>query len=173
MTVYAKYETKNSSLASDFGYDWACKLFGAECINTLPRYVRGPKVGKPKGFVIWINCTAGGWSRELGGVLKPGLARAWLGTSQFSTNEEAIRGQWLGREQAVGGPRCYLFEDGRRAEMDRQDRLRKQEAAEWLERAAEHEACAVAMLQNPNVAHLAQKSLDAAAAIRQRFSEAV
>jgi hypothetical protein len=163
---YATFERKASPLSEQFGYDWACKLFGQETVDALPRYVRGKHAGQPKGFVIWLNCPVGGWCRNIGGVLKPGLARAWLGPHLWASQEEALRGPWLGRVQPICGDKMYLFEEGRAAEMQRQAAARAEQAAIWAEQADQHETLAASLESSPHTAHMASASRERAALCR-------
>lgn len=64
MTNYAEFAFRDAPLSSDFGVEFARSYFPAELLDTLPRYVRGPKKGKLKGSVEWQRCTRGGWVRR-------------------------------------------------------------------------------------------------------------
>lgn len=61
MTNYARIENRSAYLSSEFGEDYARRLFGDEIIDALPRYVRGKRKGKIKGRVTWRKCVKGGW----------------------------------------------------------------------------------------------------------------
>jgi hypothetical protein len=50
--TYAMLETKSADLATEFGLDWATKLFGAEAIASLPVRTSGKNKGKPKGAPV-------------------------------------------------------------------------------------------------------------------------
>ena len=132
MTNYAKFTTRSAPLASEFGRDWATKLFGAAVLAQVPVFSRGPKKGLPKGCVCWVDVSIGGWNRSYG-VMTPGLHSAWLGEDGY-TSERAFRLEWGGRVQAVHGPRLYLFTDGsermarERAAAVEHDRLQREEA---------------------------------------------
>jgi len=52
----AMYEIKSASLASEFGESYARRLLGDEAVDNMPRYVRGPKKGRPKGRLVWRKC---------------------------------------------------------------------------------------------------------------------
>ncbi len=67
MTNYAEFTYRDAPLASDFGYEFARSYFSADLLGTLPRYVRGPKMGLPKGSIEWERCTRGGWVRQANG----------------------------------------------------------------------------------------------------------
>ena len=64
---YAEFDTKKASLDTEFGYAKAMEWFGEEYINALPKYVRGPKKGMPKGFIVWKKVVRGGWVKTFGG----------------------------------------------------------------------------------------------------------
>jgi len=64
MTNYAEFSYRDAPLSSDFGLNFARSYFSAEIIDAMPRYVRGPKRGLPKGSVEWQRCTRGGWVRR-------------------------------------------------------------------------------------------------------------
>jgi hypothetical protein len=63
MTNYADFTTRNADLSCEFGESFAAEWFSAEELDSLPRYVKGPKKGKRKGSVEWTRCTRGGWVR--------------------------------------------------------------------------------------------------------------
>lgn len=63
MTNYAQIDSRTAYLSTDFGEDIARKWFGDESIDSLPRYVRGPRKGKIKGAVTWTKILRGGWVR--------------------------------------------------------------------------------------------------------------
>jgi hypothetical protein len=114
---------KTAALATEFGLEYAERLFGAEALAALPRYVRGKNAGKLKGHLIWIKCERGGWSPY--GVAYPNsTVRAWIGAGPFSPQSEALSGFWLGRVQSLCGSECFLGEKNRAAEMARQARER-------------------------------------------------
>lgn len=112
----AHLATKSADLASEFGLDWATKLFGAEAIASLPVRAAGKNKGKPKGFVIWRKATVAGYCQEVSTPLAVGqLADAWIGAGALSLRGSAMLGQWLGRWQplaASASAGCF-FEDGR------------------------------------------------------------
>lgn len=64
MTNYAEFVFRDAPLSSDFGLSFARSYFPAELLDSLPRYVRGPKTGKLKGSVEWERCIRGGWVRR-------------------------------------------------------------------------------------------------------------
>jgi hypothetical protein len=117
--VVAVLQKREAPLASEFGLEWAQKLFGAETLAALPKYVKGPKAGQPKGYVHWVRCETGGWSREFGGVCRPDeIVRAWIAPSAFSGQSEALRGPWCGRTETLNLAGAYLFEEGRQRRME-------------------------------------------------------
>jgi hypothetical protein len=129
MTNRATLTTRHAALATDFGLDYATKLFGAEALADLPRYKRGPYAGKLKGFVTWVRAETGGWSPY--GVAYPNsTVRAWIGAGQYSGERDALTGNWLGRTQQLCGSACYLGEKNRADEMARQARQRAEAAEE-------------------------------------------
>jgi hypothetical protein len=128
---YAKIDRKSSSLASEFGLDWATKLFGAEALAELPRFSRGPRKGLLKGFVLWLNVSEGGWDPEAQRVVRPGrTARAWIAADY--DGRQIVCGHWLGRVQPLIGDRQHMFAEGRARVTD--------ELAEQARRAAEEKA---------------------------------
>jgi hypothetical protein len=101
--------TRNANLATEFGYEWACKLFGEEAIASLRKLKTGPNKGKPAGDVFWLKSTEAGYCREAGHAVPANyLLRAWI---QDGANR--ARGVWGGRVQELAGSRVYLFESGR------------------------------------------------------------
>lgn len=135
---------RNASLSEPFGLDYATKLFGADVVAALPRYVRGVKAGKVKAFLIWRKAERGGWHQEngRGRVVRPGLLDAWIAPSAFSLRSEALRGPWLGRVQALAGPAVFLSAEGRAAEIQRQADERAEQLARFEEQAAVQEQIA-------------------------------
>lgn len=137
--VNARLVTKAAPLCEEFGEAYATRLFGAEALAELPRYVRGKHAGKLKGFLHWVKAETGGWSRY--GVAYPNsTVRAWIGAGAYSHESEALSGMWLGRIQHLCGSACYLGEENRAAEMTRQaaeNASREAEAAEMRATAAE------------------------------------
>lgn len=112
------YETRSAKIASEFGYDWAVKLFGRNTVESLPKLKAGPDKGKPKGYVIWRKALTSGYSRQYCQPVKPGtLVRAWIGEGQFCQEAGAVSGRFLGREQQICASRSVLFEDNRKAWM--------------------------------------------------------
>ena len=75
---YARCETKTAYLSSDFGKEYAVRLFGQAAIDSLPQYVRGKRKGLTKGILHWTRCVEGGWDSKggIGGVCYPGFVDA-------------------------------------------------------------------------------------------------
>jgi hypothetical protein len=131
MAKYALLVTKWAGLETQFGLEWATKLFGAEAIASLPVRAAGKNKGKPKGFVIWRKAGIPGWSPEVSTPLAEGqLADAWIGAGAFSLRSNALIGQWAGRMQPLAGSAAVLF--GKADEMH----AREQAAHEaWIKEA--------------------------------------
>lgn len=137
--VPVQLSLKSAKLSEDFGLEWASKLFGAEAIDSLPRYERGPNKDKPKGFVIWRKAIQGGWCRETATpVAAGGLVDAWIGLGSLTLRSDAVTGQWLGRNQtlAASASAGFFFAEGRARHAAEQTRL----AAEWEAEKAEMRA---------------------------------
>lgn len=84
MTNYARFEERSARLADDFGLAMARRYFG-DMVDDLPRYVRGPRKGKLKGWIRWRKCAKGGWVRTgpyieqaSGYVTGPGMKKVWI-----------------------------------------------------------------------------------------------
>lgn len=113
MTKSVQLETKTADLATDFGREWATKLFGAEAIASLPVRLAGKNKGAPKGHVIWRKASAAGYCREIQSPVAAGqLVDAWIGTNGMASRSEAMSGMWGGRIQPIAGSRAYLLEEG-------------------------------------------------------------
>ena len=78
MPTIAKITQRYAYLSTEFGANYACKIFGlteSELEEKTGRYVRGKRKGQLKGKLVWLHCTSGGWlSKPYGGgmVVKPG-----------------------------------------------------------------------------------------------------
>ena len=68
MTQLCRYELKAAWLGQEFGESFAARLFGADAVAALPRYVKGKNAGKHKASVEWVNVAVGGWDRQNGRV---------------------------------------------------------------------------------------------------------
>lgn len=61
MTNKAAIYFNTAYLWTEFGYDYAVRTFGQEVIDTLPKFARGAKKGKPKAMLNWSKVERGGW----------------------------------------------------------------------------------------------------------------
>ena len=67
-----------AALSGDWGYKVACEKFGTDLIDSFPRFSRGPRKSKLKGFLCCLKVETGGWCHNLpgspgrAGVLRPG-----------------------------------------------------------------------------------------------------
>lgn len=62
MANYAQIETREAWLWTDFGFDFASRIFPQDILDNLPRYVRGEKKGKIKNHkIVWEKVESGGW----------------------------------------------------------------------------------------------------------------
>lgn len=113
MTVYAVTVCREAPLSSEFGLAYATKLFGEETIADLPRYVRGPRKGQIKAWLIWEKAEKGGWHRTYG-VTRPGLVGAYIAAG--SGDPTALRGTWMGRINELRGSRAVLSAEYRAQE---------------------------------------------------------
>ena len=96
----AKFETKSTPIASEFGENLARKWFGDEVVDRLPRYVKGQKAGQIKGWLKWTKVTKGGWQRiapatansdASGRVLYPNqILRKWIELPVWGGEPEII-----------------------------------------------------------------------------------
>ncbi len=119
MTTAAVTQIKIAALSEDFGLDLFKRkagLIGLELLAKLPVYVRGPKKGKPKGFIVWIKTIRGGYDyAHGGGVRRPGESYGYKLAEDFddainysdrcvrlSTNEEQLARArlWLAKADA-------------------------------------------------------------------------
>jgi len=62
MTI-AKIKENAAPIASEFGENLARKWFGDDVVDSLPKYVQGPKKGQVKGWLKWTKVISGGWQR--------------------------------------------------------------------------------------------------------------
>lgn len=62
-TNYAQIDTRSAALDTDFGEEMARKWFGDDVVDALPKYIRGKRAGRPKGFYVWTKVVRGGWVR--------------------------------------------------------------------------------------------------------------
>ena len=116
---HAQTEQKAAKLSSDWGYQYAVRLFGQEAIDSLPVLKSGPNKGKPAGYVCWLKTTTPGYCAYVSGGAPAGMVvRAWIGAGPFSSQGDALTGHWLGRAQPVCGSRALLGEEKRKAWME-------------------------------------------------------
>ena len=98
-SIYAYIEQKSAYLSSDFGYNYAVKIFGKEFVDSLPKYKKGKRKGLTKGCISWTKCVRGGWVKHpvtygvenrVGKVLSVGIdMREW---GDEDSNFVAIKG---------------------------------------------------------------------------------
>jgi hypothetical protein len=100
---------RTAKLSEDFGYDYACRLFGKEAVDSLPRLAAGKNKGAIKGYLIWRTAMTAGYVRECQGACKAGgLVDAWIGEGMGTHRDNAMRGMWCGRIQGLAGSRSVL-----------------------------------------------------------------
>jgi hypothetical protein len=134
MTTYARTETRTAPLASEFGYNYAVRLFGEVALADLPRYQRGDFKGQLKGYLRWTRATSGGWCQDTRSVVRANeLVRAWIGSDQLSLPGAALRGNWLGRVQQLCGVGYMLGDENRARET-----ARYEQEVERLKAEAQH-----------------------------------
>ena len=141
-----RLETRNAALSTEFGAEWATKLFGAEAIASLPTYKIGPKKGQPQGYVIWRKAAESGYCAEARAPLAVGqLVDAWIGRDSLTLTGAAMHGQRMGRVQQLAMAAHYLFAEGRarraveQAEQDADDAQMRAKLAEMQAAKAEAE----------------------------------
>jgi len=122
--------TKHAALSSDFGREWATKLFGEEAIASLPILQTGKNKGHPKGHVQWRKAMSSGFIPGFGPVAEGQLVDAWIGEGMLSPKESAMVGEWMGRKQNLAGSASMLFQKARDAEAVRQQRDAAERAEE-------------------------------------------
>lgn len=111
---HAQTEQKSAKLSSDFGYQYAVRLFGQEAIDSLPVLKSGPNKGKPAGYVCWLKTTTPGYCVYVAGGAPAGMVvRAWIAAGPFGGQSDALQGKWCGRVEELCFSRCYLGEEGR------------------------------------------------------------
>lgn len=93
---FAQTELKTAKLSQDFGESFARRIFGDETVDSLPRFVRGPRKGKLKGFIGWKKCVKGGWFKtgpgyyqdtNSGYIMKPGPIEWVLLSEDYVEND--------------------------------------------------------------------------------------
>jgi hypothetical protein len=73
----AVYQVNAHALSGDWAYKVACEKFGADLVDTFPKFTRGPRKGALKGYLCYIKVSVGGWANNLPGgrgVLFPGTS---------------------------------------------------------------------------------------------------
>lgn len=91
MTQYANIIERDAWLSSEFGEDFARRIFGDEVVDGLPRYVRGKRKGAIKGIIRWDKVERGGWVREYGVENRVGrVIRATLLMPVWGGDDEII-----------------------------------------------------------------------------------
>tara|TARA_R110002020_G_scaffold459579_1_gene677626 strand:- start:3178 stop:3687 length:510 start_codon:yes stop_codon:yes gene_type:complete len=98
-SIHAYIDQKSAYLSSDFGYNYAVKVFGEEFVDSLPKYKRGKRKGLIKGSISWTKCVRGGWVKHpvtygvehrVGKILAVGIdMREWR---DIDSNFVAIKG---------------------------------------------------------------------------------
>jgi len=61
MSSLAVVIDKSALLSSDFGLGMAQRYVPQAVIDAMPKFVRGKRVGKPKGVIVWRYVKRGGW----------------------------------------------------------------------------------------------------------------
>ena len=61
MTVRADIDYRDGYMSSEFIEGMARRYFGDDVVDALPRYVRGKRKGRLKGFLTWEKVVKGGW----------------------------------------------------------------------------------------------------------------
>jgi hypothetical protein len=64
MSYKASIAFRSAPLAGEFGAAFAARVFPAEVLAAMPKFVKGPKAGKLKGAIEWIKVERGGWVRS-------------------------------------------------------------------------------------------------------------
>jgi hypothetical protein len=125
MPRFAPTVLRSADLSSPFGYDLAVRWFGQEAVDSLPVRASGKNKGSPKGFVLWLSTTAAGYHPNAGCAVGANTTvRAWIGTSAYTPEAQAVRGKWLGREQSICGSRDLLGADNRARWIAEEARIR-------------------------------------------------
>lgn len=63
----ANYRVCAAAHSNDWGYKVACEKFGAEVVGRFPVHTRGAAAGRPKGYLLFIKATRGGWAYNVPG----------------------------------------------------------------------------------------------------------
>lgn len=119
-------EFHSAKLSSDFGYQYAVRLFGQEAVDSVPVYQKGVNKGKPKGYLCWHKVTKPGWDRRFG-LVRFGTCRAWISShSQPVEGDSVMQGMFLGRVQSLAASACLLGDENRKKWMDEERRNREE-----------------------------------------------
>jgi hypothetical protein len=128
---------RSAPLSGEFGLGYATRLFGEEAIASLPVITRGPNKGKPRGYVCWLRTTEAGYHVNAGrGVSADTTVRAWIGEGQYTDQDNAVRGMWLGRIQNICGSMDLLTPAYRARHAEEEARDKAEREAERAERTA-------------------------------------
>lgn len=123
---YCRTETKTAYLSEEFGEQYATRIFGADVVACLPRYVRGKRAGKIKAVIGWKKVAVGGWDRDLGGVRLPGVRDHVL----LSADKPASN-SWgavlLASKASTNSP--IIFHDGQMFPVQVEQQMAQQEQA--------------------------------------------
>jgi hypothetical protein len=113
----AQFEVRSANLATEFGESYARRLFGDDAVDQLPRYVRGPKKGKPKGRVVWKKCVRGGWVGQ--GSIPDGGGAVGRVESRVGKTTDAVLvyGEWEKPERVLASYSAPYFHQGSAREV--------------------------------------------------------
>lgn len=89
---------RKAFLFSSFGEEMARRYFGAELVESMPRYVKGKNKGKLKGYIVWHKVERGGWHHNFG----QGYAERRVGkvvlvelcNSEWGADTETVYAKW-------------------------------------------------------------------------------
>lgn len=105
VVVPAVIQHLSIELSSDFGYHFACRLFGEDVIDSLPKPSRGRNRFRPAGFLNWERVTVPGWSTTYNRYIGRGVVWAHISRSLYGDKDHAVQADWRGRIQPLsGGP---------------------------------------------------------------------
>lgn len=137
-TRYAPTLLRSARLSDEFGLALATRWFGEEAIASLPLLQAGPSKGKPKGILHWRTTTVAGYHPNAGAAVGAGtMVRAWIAEGRGG-EDDAMRGMWMGRMNALCGSREVLTAA-----------YREREAAAHAAQAAEVEAMRASLTRQP------------------------
>lgn len=108
MANYASVEHRSAQISSEFGNEFARRVFGDAIVDALPKVSRGPRKGETKGTIQWEKCTKGGWSNKPGraGVRRPGASnvRLTVGDDRYPDPRSFMTEDCYARWCALGKP---------------------------------------------------------------------